>query len=466
IDKRDDAVEKLKKAAVGGNIRSMEGFGEKSEADILHAIEEVKMTKNEKQRLLLIHAEEIAGRIIKHINILPGIIKADALGSLRRRQATIGDIDIAVASYESDEVIKHFLKFSEIDEVLARGDKKVSVVLNNQIQVDLRVSEPEAYGSMVQYSTGNKQHNVLLRTYALENGMSLSEYGIKYKGKLELFPDEESFYNRLNLTWIPPEIRHGKSEIELAIKGKLPKLVTIDDIKGDMHTHTIASDGLNTLAEMVNAAKMMGYQYIGISDHSPSIQSRGYEEVVSIIEKQKKNIESINEAQNDIKVLFGYEVNILADATLSLPDEILSKLDYVVASIHTSFNQERDVVTGRLVKAAENPYVTIIGHPSGRLINEREPCDINWGSVFEAVKKHNKILEINCQPNRLDLVDDLVLEAVRLGIKLIINTDAHDTESLNFMKYGIDVARRGFSERKNIINTLSYEDLLENITNH
>ena len=164
--------------------------------------------------------------------------------------------------------------------------------------------------------------------------------------------------------------------------------------------------------------------------------------------------------------MFGYEVNILADATLSLPDEILSKLDYVVASIHTSFNQERDVVTGRLVKAAENPYVTIIGHPSGRLINEREPCDINWGSVFEAVKKHNKILEINCQPNRLDLVDDLVLEAVRLGIKLIINTDAHDTESLNFMKYGIDVARRGFSERKNIINTLSYEDLLENITNH
>ena len=366
-----------------------------------------------------------------------------------------------MASDDGEEVIKHFLKYNEIAEVLAKGEKKASVVLNNETQVDLRVSEPDSYGSMLQYFTGNKQHNVVLRTYALENSMSLSEYGIKYQGKVEKYADEEAFYRRLGLPSIPPEIRNGNSEVELAIQGKLPKLITIDDIKGDLHSHTIASDGLNTLAEMVNEARSIGYQYIGISDHSPSILSRGYDDVISIIERQRKSIDSINEAQNDIKVLFGYEVNILADATLSLPDEILAMLDYVVASIHTSFNQGMDIITGRLLAAIENPNVTIIGHPSGRLINERESCDINWGKVFKAVLKYDKILEINSQPNRLDLADDLVQEAVRLGIKVVIDTDAHDTGSLHFMKYGIDVARRGHAERRNIINTLNYEDMLE-----
>ena len=461
LNTRDEAVDLLKDAAHDGKIRVLDGFGEKSEADILHAIEEVKMTKNKKERLLLIHAEEIAERMIKYIKLMPGVVDAQALGSLRRRQATVGDIDLAVASDDGEEVIKHFLKYNEIAEVLAKGEKKASVVLNNETQVDLRVSEPDSYGSMLQYFTGNKQHNVVLRTYALENSMSLSEYGIKYQGKVEKYADEEAFYRRLGLPSIPPEIRNGNSEVELAIQGKLPKLITIDDIKGDLHSHTIASDGLNTLAEMVNEARTMGYQYIGISDHSPSILSRGYDDVISIIERQRKSIDSINEAQDDIHVLFGYEVNILADATLSLPEEILAMLDYVVASIHTSFNQDIDLITGRLLAAIENPNVTIIGHPSGRLINERESCDINWEKVFKAVLKYGKILEINSQPNRLDLADDLVHEAVRLGIKLVIDTDAHDIGSLKFMKYGIDVARRGHAERRSIINTLNYEDMLE-----
>ncbi|EKE00422.1 MAG: hypothetical protein ACD_22C00026G0002 [uncultured bacterium] len=460
LTKREEAVEKLKEFAEQGKIRELEGFGEKSEKDILDAISEAKLNKNVKQRMLLITAEDVADRICEYIKRLPGVGDVIALGSLRRRQPTVGDLDIVAVYEDGDELINHFLKFPEISEVVVQGDKKVTVDLTTGVQVDVRVATKEDFGSFVQYSTGNKQHNIELRTYALENGMSLSEYGIKHKGKLQTFATEEEFYKYLHLPCFPPELRQGKDEINLAIEGKLPKLVKHDDIKGDLHCHTIASDGLNTLSEMVNAGKELGYQYIGITDHAPSVLSRGFEEVNELIDRQRKNIEALDQAQKDIRVFFGYEVNILADCTLALPDEVLAKLDYVVASIHTSFNQPRELITERLIKAIENPYVTIIGHPTGRLINEREPVDADWTKVLDACLKHNKMLEINSQPNRLDLTEDLVYEARKRGIRLIINSDAHDTASLNFMKYGLDVARRGFCERKDIINTLSLEDLL------
>jgi DNA polymerase (family X) len=450
---RDTAVEKLKEAAVSGLVREMEGFGEKSEAEIINAIEEAKLHKREKPRLLLVHAEEIADRVLKYIRAFPFVIEAEALGSLRRRSSTVGDLDIAVSSDDPEAVIKSFIKYSEIAEVTGQGDKKVGSVLTNGTQVDLRVSKPECFGSMVQYFTGNKQHNVQLRTYALENGLSLSEYGIKSNGTIEEFSNEKDFYQRLNLPHIPPELRQGSNEIDLAIKGKLPRLIELSDIKGDLHTHTVASDGLNTLAEMVAAAREKGYRYIGIADHSPSIQSRGYSEVEGIIHRQRKNIDNMNDSQEDITVLFGYEVNILADATLSLPDEFLQQLDYVIAGVHTAFNQSRQELTDRLVAAINNPYVSVIAHPSGRLINERDPLDLDWEVVFTECVKNNKILEINSQPNRLDLEEDLVKEAHRRGIQIIIDTDAHDSYSLNFMKYGIDVARRSFLTRNDVINT-------------
>jgi DNA polymerase (family X) len=465
LNSREEAVEKLKEVAEQGRIRVLEGFGEKSEKELLNAIIEVKKTKAEKQRLLISHAEEVAGRAIEFLESLPGVEKAQALGSLRRRNPTIGDIDIVVVGKDgnNEEIMKSFLKFPEIKEVLAQGEKKISVMLTNEVQLDLRVATTKTYGSMVQYFTGSKQHNIVLRTYALDHGMSLSEYGIKENGVLHEFEDEESFYAKLGLDHIPPEIRHGKDEVLLAKEKKLPKLVNTDDIKGDLHTHTIASDGVNTLAEMVNEAKNLGYEYIGIADHSPSIQSRGYEEVKAIIERQRKSIDSLNEAQDGIRVLFGYEVNILADATLSLPDEFLSQLDYVIASIHTAFNQEREVITDRILRAIENPYTTIIGHPTGRLINERDAIDADWDKVIDACKAHKKVLEINAYPNRLDLPDDLVYEAIKKNLRLIINTDAHVISELYLMRYGIDVARRGFAEPKNIINTYSAKDLLETI---
>ena len=276
---RSTAMEKVKQAAEKGQIQTLESFGEKSEKDILNAITEAKLTKNAKKRLLLYQAEDISGRLISYIKKIDVVLQAESLGSLRRRNATVGDIDIAVSTNNSDKVIEHFMKYPEIDDVLSQGDKKVSVVLKNDIQVDLRTSDPSAFGSMTQYFTGSKQHNIILRTYSLEKGKSLSEYGITYRNKLHKFSIEEDFYKFLNMQYIPPELRHGKNEVELALKNKIPELVNINDIKGDFHTHTTDSDGVNTLEEMVKTAHSLGYKYYGISDHAPSVQSRGYKAV-------------------------------------------------------------------------------------------------------------------------------------------------------------------------------------------
>ncbi len=460
LDDREHVYEIIKTAAEEGKIRELDGFGEKSEQMVLESISEIKKTKQEKPRLLLIQAEEIAARVISYLTRHPEIEEAVALGSLRRRSPTVGDLDIAIKTKNPEAALSHFAKFREIEEVLVEGDKRVSVVLANDIQVDIRICEEKYFGSMMQYFTGSKAHNIVLRTFALEKGCSLSEYGIKKIGKLNEFSREDDFYKFLGLPLIPPELRQGKHEVELAAGNKLPRLVEISQVKGDLHTHTIASDGINTLQEMVEAAVVLGYEYIGISDHAPSVQSRGYEETQEIIEDTRKKIDELNAAQDRIKVLYGYEVNILADAEISLPDELLKRLDYAIGSIHGAFNQDRETITKRLIAAAENPYINIIGHPSGRLINEREPCDINWRKLFAAVNANNKIIEINSQPNRLDLAEDLIPQATDRGIKLILSTDSHAVEQLNLLKYGIDTARRGWCLPENIVNTGSYDMML------
>lgn len=460
LDDRETAVNELREAAESGQVKELDGFGEKSEKELLSSIIDHRMHKDEVQRMLLVDAEKIAARALSYLKEHADVEAAKALGSLRRREATVGDIDLAVATTKNDEVIEHFCKFDEIKEVVAKGNKKVSAVLKTGVQMDLRVSEPEAYGAMVQYFTGSKQHNVILRTHALEKGLSLSEYGIKEGSQLLTFRTEDEFYKKIGLDYIHPEIRQGRNEVELSAAHKLPELVELKDIKGDIHTHTNFSDGLNSLEEMVEAALLRGYEYYGIADHAPSVTSRGEKEVMGIIDTQRKRIEQLNSSNLNITLLFGYEVNILADATLALPDEFLQKLDYAVASIHTVFDQPETQITERMLAAIENPYINIIGHPSGRLINERPGSDLNWDVIFEAAKKHNKIIEINSQPNRLDLADDLVYEAVRKGVKLIINTDAHSTYNLDFMKYGVDVARRGWCKPENIVNTLPKADFL------
>lgn len=458
LNNRATAVEELKKHAQAGEIQVLEGFGAKSEKDILEALDQQKMNKNGKKRMLLYKAEEIINRIYAWLERCPDVEKIEALGSYRRRNPTVGDIDIVVATVKPLSVIEHFIAFPEVREVVVKGDLKAIVMLSNDMQVDLRVTLPKAFGAMVQYNTGSKQHNIVLRTYALEKHLSLSEYGIKHNDTLEEFDDEKKFYARLGLPWIPPELRNGTNEVDLARRDKLPFLVSLSDIKGDLHTHTIASDGVNTLEEMVAAAKELGYKYIGLTDHSPSVISRGYDEVERLVRKQRDLVDGINRKMEDFKIYLGMEVNILADATLGLPDEILALLDYSIGSIHTSFNQNRDEITNRYIKAIENEYITIIGHPTGRLINERDAMDVDWRKVFDALLENNKIAEINAQPDRLDLTDDLARTAKDRGIPLIINSDAHATNQLLNLKYGIDVARRAFCERQNIINTLEREE--------
>lgn len=457
INDREDALKIIKKAAKAGKIQELPGFGEKSEKDILDSIEDLKHSKSEKQRMLLSHAEEIAGRVVTYLREHDKVVDAQALGSLRRRASTVGDIDIAVSSDSPKEVIDYFVKFPEIKDIESQGDRMSTVILSVGAQVDILVSAVDSYGSMLQHFTGSKQHNIKLRQHALEQGMSLSQYGVKEgkKGekKLNKFSNEKDFYKHLGLEWVPPELREGQDEINLAQSGKLPKLIEVSDIKGDLHVHTTDSDGTNTLEEMVTAARELGYEYLGNADHAPSVQSRGKYEVLGIIDKKRMQIERLNEKYDDIKILYGYEVNILKDKTLGMPDELLEKLDYVIAGIHTAFDSDRELATERLLSAIRNPLVDIIAHPTGRLINERNSLDIDWNKVFAEVIKHNKILEINSHPTRLDLPDHLVRDALKEGIKIVINTDAHSTSDLHLMKYGIDVARRGGCTAKDVLNT-------------
>jgi DNA polymerase (family 10) len=460
---RNTAADKLKEFALKNKIQVLEGFGEKSEKDILESIEQSKKAKNSKPRMLFPVAEAVAERIIEHMKKSSFVKDIEGAGSYRRKNATVGDLDFPISTNEPEKAIERFLKFPEIKETVVQGDKKASVVLTNEVQVDIRVSTPEAYGAMLQYFTGSKQHNILLRNYALSKGLSLSEYGIKKNGKIIEFADEKDFYKYLGLPYIPPELRHGSNEIEVAIKNKLPNLIEPEDIKGDVHVHTTDSDGINTLEEVVEMAISKGYQYLGVTDHAPSITARGYGTVLKLFNDRKKHLEAINKSQNKVKVLLGYEVNILADATLGLPNEILKELDYCVASIHTAFTQDKEIMTNRILMAIENPYVNIIGHPSGRLINERDPADPNWDKVFDAARDYNKILEINSQPNRLDLTDDLVKSAKEWGIKMIINSDAHAIDQFNYMKYGIYNARRGWAEKKDIVNSLNLPEFLKAI---
>lgn len=460
LNDRDTALEEVKKLAETNQIQELPGFGVKSEKDILDAINFVKLNKSEKPRTMLSKAEKVVDRIKNYMLDEKRIEYCEAMGSYRRRSPTIGDLDFAVACEDEEYAISKFLSFPEIKEVINQGEKKASVVLKNDLQVDIRVIQKKELGSMLQYFTGNMQHNVQLRTYSLQNGMSISEYGIKYQGVLEEFDNEPDFYKRLGLAYIEPELRQGRNEIDLAIKGELPRLVKISDIKGDLHSHTTYSDGENSMEEMVQKALAMGYEYLGITDHAPSMAQRGEAEVKKIIERTRQEMEHLQKRYSEIKLFFGYEVNILADKTLGLSDELMSHLDYVIASIHTSFDMTREEMTDRVLSALANPYVKILGHPSGRLINERPSVEINWTKIFDFCSKNHKILEINSQPQRLDLPEDLVFEARKKGCSFIISTDSHNTESLEFMKYGVDVARRGFCEKINILNTLPVDKLL------
>ncbi len=458
---RETAIEKLQQHAEKGEVAELPGFGEKSAKDLLEAINQSKTHKREKPRTLLYKAEMTGEQLKNYLLSNEHVQAVELLGSYRRREESVGDLDISITTNPEyySEIIDYFLAYPEIEDILAKGDSRAAAVLKDDMQVDIRVIKPQAVGAMVQYFTGNKYHNVLLRTYALEKGMSLSEYGIKEKGELKEFASEEDFYKHIGIDYISPELRQGKNEIELAKNHRLPKLIALQDIKGDLHTHTNFSDGVNTLDEMVEyAQEVLKYDYIGISDHAPSVDARGHKELERIFADTKEKMAEINK-RGKIHVLYGYEINILKDATLALPLEFMKELDYCIASIHTSYNQDKEGITKRLIAAIEHSEVNIIAHPTGRLINERPAYEADWDKVFDAAVANDKIFEINSQPNRMDLPGDLVRLALEKGVKFIISTDAHEMTQMQLMKYGIYGARRGFLEKENVVNTLSFSKL-------
>lgn len=432
------------------------GFSEKILNNILLGIEEFKRKSN---RILLTEAFEIANKVIDYLKENKSVEQVDLLGSLRRRVATVGDLDISVSSKEPNKVVEHFKKIPNIERVIEAGEFTATVVLNSGIRVDLMIQPPERYGSLLQHFTGSKLHNIHLRLVAKEKGFSLSEYGIKKldsKGKqfsrdmMMKARTEEEFYKKLGMDYIPPELREDKGEIEAALQHKLPRLIEVKDIQGDLHIHSTWSDGQNSIKEMADFAQKLGRRYIALTDHSyPNLD----------FEARLKEIEQYNYSSSNIRVISGLEVNINSGATLQVPDEVLAKHEVVLVSIHTSFRQPLDVMTKRIIKALENPHVDMLSHPTGRLLLEREGIDADWEKIFKVAVRNNKFIEINSYPNRLDLLDTLVYEAKRFGLKFSIDTDSHHTDHLDLLEYGISVARRGWLTKESVINTLPYKKI-------
>ncbi len=452
-------LDELEKAAREHRIRRLPRMGVVREKNILKSIERYRKRSN---RILYSTAESIVDEILTYLGGIEGLEHATAAGSYRRRKETVGDIDILATAARPEEIVAAFVKMPLVEEVLAKGPTKASVIMNDTIQVDLRIVEHRSYGTVLQYFTGSKEHNVSMRQLALDRGYSLSEYSLTRlaNGQDLFFDQEEEVYQALGLQYIPPELREDRGEIEAALGGRLPRLVEAKDIRGDLHVHSIWSDGRASIIELAQAARSLGYEYIALSDHSPSVGIAG-----GIgREKMEEKIEAVAEANDSLEgitVLMGAEVDIKADGSLDYPDDLLERMDVVVASVHMAQQQKERTITGRLISAIENENVDIIGHPTGRIINQREPSDMDFHAVLEAAAKTGTALEINAHPSRLDLNDVNARAAKEMGVQMSINSDAHDAGQLLNMKYGINVARRAWLEKKDLINAMDLKDLIQ-----
>ena len=451
-------VADLEKAAKQGKIQKIRGLGPTVEQNILKSIEFAKKTK---ERVPLGFALASAEEVVVLLKALKYVERVGIAGSTRRMKETIGDIDILATSKNPDKVIEFFTKMPNVADVLAKGPTKSSIRLKEGIQVDLRVLDDHIFGAALLYFTGNKEHNILLRRIAIEKGLKLSEYGLFHKktNKLVAGRTEEEVYKKLGMDYIEPEMREDEGEIELAQHYMLPKLIGYNDIKGDLQMHTKWSDGNNTIEEMAIAAKKIGHDYICITDHTGKLAIAHALDEKRITE-QRKEIEKVNKKLKGITVLQGVEVNITDDGSLDMPDKVLKQLEIVVASIHSGFKNPKEKITKRMIKAMENENVDIIAHPTGRLITKRESYDIDLDAVFDAAKKTGTVMEINSYPERMDLRDAHVRAAVKAGVKLVISTDAHNTDQLRFIKLGIGTARRGWAIKSDVINTRGLKDMI------
>jgi DNA polymerase (family 10) len=459
-------VADLEKLAVDGKLRDLPGFGEKTEQNILKAVQAHKRSSG---RYRLDIAELAAAGIIEHIQQYgKAVASVTPAGSLRRGKETVGDLDLLLTladGYTSqkhiDAIAEHILKYPRIDQVLAHGENKVSFTLDRGLQVDVRLLQKDSFGAALLYFTGSREHNVTLRGRANDMGYTLNEYTLAtLKGERRVAGrSEEEIYAKLKLDFIPPELRENCGEIDAAEKHKLPQLVTREDIKGDLQMHTTASDGKYSIEQMAETARNLGHEYIAITDHSKAVTvANGLDE--KRMAEQLKKIQAANKKGLGIRIFCGAEVDILKDGTLDYSDEFLAQIEVVVCSVHSYMNLDRAAMTERLLAAIENPYTQIIAHPTGRLLLRRDPYDYDMEKVLDACAKHGVAMECNSYPDRLDLTDVYLRMCKQRGVKVVISTDAHNTLHLPFIRYGVTMARRGWLEKRDVINTLPADKFL------
>jgi len=456
----------LEKAARVHKIAPLFGFGEKTEKNILEGIEFVKRSKG---RFLLGDILPKVKEVYQKLKSLKEVERIDAVGSIRRMKETIGDVDFLVIPHHPfgggpEKVMDFFTSLSGIVKVWGKGTTKASVRMKEGFDMDIRVLSKKSYGSALQYFTGSKEHNILLRRIAIDKGLKLSEYGLFRRSKMIAGENEKEIYEKLGMDWMPPEMRENQGEIEAALEKKLPKIIDYNDIKGDLHCHSKWDGGKNTILEIAEKAMEMGYEYLGISDHTKFLRiEHGLDE--KQLAQQRKEIDRLNEKlkikNEKFRILQGCEANILNDGSIDIKDEALKKLDYVIAGVHSSFKMEKARMTERIIRAMENPNVDIISHPTGRLIQKRDEYQIDFDKILRVAKKTGTTLEINSFPERLDLKDTNIRKAKEAGVKMVINTDSHHRDQMRFIEFGIAQARRGWAESRDIINTQPLEKLLK-----
>ena len=451
------SVDDLEAAVLDGRVATMPRLGEKVAENILRQIQAMR---TKERRIPIGEALPVIEEIMAELRGCPALKNLTTAGSLRRFRETVGDIDIMGTTDDRESIIDTFVSLPEVKEVLAKGGTKASVLVIGDLQIDLRLVDHDSFGSLLQYFTGSKQHNIVLRERGHRQKLKLSEYGITelQTGVLEKFTTEEGFYERLGLQFIPPELREGQWEVERAERNAIPRLIEVGDLKGDLHVHTDWSDGHDTIEAMALAARAKGYQYIAITEHSAGRGgARGLNE--ERLRNQIAEIKRLNEQTDGFRILTGIEVDIRADGSLDLPDELLAELDIVIAAVHSAMNQPQEKMTERVLRAIRNLHVDVLAHPTCRLLGEREPIMLDIEAIFSAAAETDTALEINAMPNRLDLKDIHAYRARELGVRLVISTDAHSISHLDFIRFGIGVARRGWCEARHILNTRPLEEV-------
>jgi DNA polymerase (family X) len=451
------SIQDLKKAASNGELRILEGFGEITERNILRGIQLLEKTSG---RVLLNVAYEDGTRYLNYLNKCKKIRKINIAGSLRRMKETIGDLDILACSKDPDVIMEHFVHYPEVVQVLAKGTTKSSVLLNDNLQVDLRVVEEKSYGAALQYFTGSKDHNVILRGLAIKKGFKLNEYGLfdKTTEKYIVGKTEEEIYKKIGMQYIEPELRENRGEFEAAKKMTLPNLVGYNEINGDFHVHSSWSDGSDSIETIASFAQQRGYLFIGITDHSQSLKiANGLNE--ERIQKKINEIKKVNKKFPNIRILCGTECDIKTDGTLDYSNKILKQFDFVYIGIHTAFKMDKQIMTKRIIKGMDNEQVNFMAHPTGRLIGKRDPYEVDIEQIIDAAKETDTRLEINSFPDRLDLDDIHAKLAKERGVRFVLGTDSHSINHFDFMRFGIATARRGWLEKKDILNTSSVKDI-------